>query len=170
MKPIFVLFAILAFANCSTFLRKLECTIKDITEAADSTACEGCAGKWTPPEDESGKGSCACEGEKTFKEGTGCADPDPQPDPEPTTSCTIATSDAIKKVEDKTKCTDCGFIWTESATAEKKCTCPTKDEEKAKIVGKTACETVCGYKWNSTTCSGMYVKIASALFALLFLL
>lgn len=168
MKGIFVLLAILALANCSTFLRNLACTGAQ-ADIADDAACKECNGEWS----ESTTPKCSCTGGKTFTVGTGCVDPTPDPPtPTPTASCTIETADAIKTVTNGTLCTDCGFKWDSSASDSKKCTCPTEDTDFEKINGKTACVTVCGYKWNETAeaCSGMYIKIASALFALLFLL
>lgn len=216
MKGIFVLFAILALANCSTFLRNLAaCTVDAIASATEQTCAADCAGTWdtsgTPVckcaddtkfvakvgctktcagalasiidhsiclgcagtwDDSKQTGKCSCPTGKTFSEGKGCEASDPDPTPTPTVSCTIKTADAIKSVTNGTLCTDCGFKWDNSADAAKKCTCPDTDTDKAKIIDKTACETVCGYTWNTTAsaCSGMYIKIASALFGLLLLL
>ena len=208
MKAIFVLFAILAFANCSTFLRSLDgctaladlgtketceacagtfadsaCTCTDsnfkanvgctktcagskVTDITDHAVCLGCSGKW-----DSSKQSeqCSCPAGYTYNLPNGCAE---EPTPTPTSKCEISKKSELAGITDGDKCTSCNLIWNSTLAADKRCSCPTKDTEKANIKNQTVCETVCELKWDkdAKACSGMYIKIASALFALLFLL
>lgn len=262
MKSIFVLFAILAITNCSTFLRNLACTTQDAANTQEiCTECHGtftkgkctcgenekfdsgcveddgirrlrrlgdcssatldaitdgdecennCGGTWTKP-------TCTCTSQQTFTNNQGCVDKSSDTDTEEKTcdgiadlahansaevcaackgtwasnactcaerysftpntgctapTCTIKTTDALEKATAEATCKDCYLKYDSSADDAKKCTCPDTDAEKAKIIDKTACETVCGYTFNSTsnTCSGIYLKVASALLGLLFLL
>lgn len=217
MKGIFVLFAILAIANCSDFLRNLAtCPTED--EVISEELCTACKGSW----EDGDEGTCACAKGKEWTQNTGCTDTKRRLEEGLRNLACKKDVDAVTKLTTKTDCEECtGAVWTatkvckcpdrytfkdnsgctaptcsietttsiESAQkegcencflkwddtqtdAKKKCSCPTTDADKAKILNEKTCKDVCGFKWDTDTkkCSGMYIKIASALFGLLFLL
>ena len=206
MKKIITLFAILALANCSTFLRNLatcEATDKDTLAALDQTKCGDCDAVYTPADDAGNAASCACpEGEEIkasvgcrkecnsinaigeaktsgyckscsgtwsnsactcgtgtdFVKNKGCVEQGGDD-----ANCTITNAETMKSA-DEAGCKACGLTY--NATATDKCSCPESGE---KIPTETLCK-YCKKDWKDSKCSGFNLKIAYALFAVLFLL